>query len=182
MREVLVLQFEGPSKQGFLSFKQLHDTQEEMIKQGAGTFQGGKFVPAREGQESIVAFEALWQFRNGRKIQYPVGRYRHPLLITPEAFDWQTFDLEGDGKAETRPVGVFSDGCVAANLIKLDSGSVKVTRKEAIQLLFFSKGSGRVSGQECYEQSVLQLDAGEEAMLDAGVDGAELIHFVLPRF
>ncbi|KAK5044366.1 hypothetical protein LTR84_011316 [Exophiala bonariae] len=182
VREVLVLQFGGPSHHGYLSFRQLRDIQAEMTEKGAGVFGGGKFTPAGEETQPIDGYEALWQFHNSQKLQYPVSRYRHPVLITPEAFEWQTIHPLGDGHAKIRPLGVFSDGSVAANQIRIDCGLVQVTGKKGTQLLFFSKGAAEVDGHKCREQSAIRLDPGEETVVSVGVEGAEILQFVLPDF
>jgi quercetin dioxygenase-like cupin family protein len=181
VREVLVLQFGGPSRQGYLSFKQLKDIQTEMTEKGAGTFKGGKFTPAGEDGEQIDGYEALWQFQNGRKLEYPTSRYRHPLMMKPDAFDWQ-IDTLGDGNAKVRHLGVFSDGNVAANQVRIENGRFQVTKSNAIQLLFVSKGAAEVGGQKCQEQSAIQVDVGEEVTVSAAAPGAEILHFVLPSF
>lgn len=184
-KEVMVLQFGGPSRQGYLSYEQLRKIQEEMMAKGSGTFQGGKFTPAGEGNGKgpIDGYEALWQHQNGRPMQYPVPRYRHPLLIDPAAFDWRQSNLEGNNHAWVRPLGTFSDGTVAVNHWRTDSdGRLKLAGQRAIQLLFFVKGTAELGGQTCREQSAVQLDPGEEAVISAGADGFEILHFTLPEF
>lgn len=184
-KEVVVLQFGGPSRQGYLSFEQLRKIQEEMTAKGSGTFQGGKFTPAGEGngKQPIDGYEALWQHQNGRPMQYPVPRYRHPLLVDPAAFDWRQSDLEGNNHAWIKALGTFSDGTVAANHWRIDSdGCLKLAGRKAIQLLFFVNGRAEVGGQICREQSAVQLHPGEEAVIAAGAGGFEILHFTLPEF
>jgi mannose-6-phosphate isomerase-like protein (cupin superfamily) len=180
VREVLVLQFGGPSRQGYLSFRQLHDVQMEMTEKGVGTFSGGKFIPTGEEAESTDGYEALWQYQNRQKLRYPVSRYRHPLLIQTGAFNWQ--QARTNENAKMRPLGVFSDGSIAANQIQIDSGHFQVTGQEGVQLLFFLKGTAEVGDHSCREQSAIHLDSGEETIISAGEEGAEILHFVLPNF
>ncbi|KAJ9619724.1 hypothetical protein H2204_012592 [Knufia peltigerae] len=183
VKEVLVLQFGGPSGQGYLSYAQLKSVQEEMNVKGIGRFEGGKFIPKEDPSKAVDGYEGLWEYKNGRKLEYPVARYRQPLLMNTTAFRWQKIDeSEAPGTVEVKPLGVFSDGSVAANFFRLRDASMKLHPKKAIQLLFVFAGTGKIDDQGLREQSAVQLSPGEEAQLSAQGTQLEVLHFALPTF
>ncbi|EXJ56171.1 hypothetical protein A1O7_09102 [Cladophialophora yegresii CBS 114405] len=180
VKEVLVLQFGGPSGQGFLSFGQLKAIQDGMDAQGLGKFEGGKFVPASDPSKAIDGYEALWENKHSRKLEYPVARYKHPLLIDSQAFSWRKLDQEARGNVLVKPLGVFSDGCVSAQFLRAEKGGLRLPEKQAIQLLFVRSGTAMVNGMEVREQSAAQLMVGEGAEIAADDTAVEILHFTLP--
>lgn len=182
MKEVLVLQFGGPSKQGFLSYTQLRSIQDEMDAKGIGKFEGGKFTPTEDPSKAVDGYEALWEYKNGRKLEYPVPKYRHPLLLDSDAFSWQTVDQDTSEGVKIKPLGIFSDSSVSASFVQLQAGTLNLHPKKAIQLLFVCSGTAKVNGEDIREQSAVQLNPGEEAHLSAEREGAKVLHFTLPSF
>ncbi|KAK6365281.1 hypothetical protein LTS17_011514 [Exophiala oligosperma] len=184
LREGEVAYFpEGSCGQGYLSYAQLKSVQEEMNVKGIGRFEGGKFIPKEDPSKAVDGYEGLWEYKNGRKLEYPVARYRQPLLMNTTAFRWQKIDeSEAPGTVEVKPLGVFSDGSVAANFFRLRDASMKLHPKKAIQLLFVFAGTGKIDDQGLREQSAVQLSPGEEAQLSAQGTQLEVLHFALPTF
>lgn len=192
VKEVLVLQFGGPSGQGYLSYAQLRSIQDEMNEKNVGRFEGGKFISADDPDRAIDGYEALWEYKNGRKLEYPVARYRHPLLLDTEVFPWRKIvdysgsDRTGSGSGsvgDEKPLGVFSDGSVSVRFVRVENGTLKLPSKDAIQLLFVCSGSGKVNEQDVREQSTVELLPGERPSLSAGEgEGMILLHFTLPSF
>ncbi|ETI21715.1 hypothetical protein G647_08062 [Cladophialophora carrionii CBS 160.54] len=180
VKEVLVLQFGGPSGQGFLSFGQLKAIQDDMDAKGLGKFEGGKFIPASDASKAIDGYEALWEHKHGRKLEYPVTRYKHPLLIDSQAFPWRKLDQHTQGNVLTKPLGVFSDGSVSARFLRVENGTLGLPEKEAIQLLFVRSGTAKVDGHDVREQSAVQLMVGERAEIAVDDTAVEILHLTLP--
>jgi hypothetical protein len=189
VKDVLVLQFGGASGQGFLSFAQLKSIQDEMTQKGLGSFEGGKFKPATtaedgEGQERDLqvrdGYEALWEYHNQKPLEYPPAKYRYPILISPDNFPWKGVDEAGH--VQTKLLGVFSDGSVSVEIVKLQNGgTLKFPPKTAIQLFFVTKGFGEIGGKNIKQESTVQLDVGEEAEVKSN-QGVEMIHFTMACF
>jgi hypothetical protein len=97
VKEVPVLQFGGPSGQGYLSYAQLKAIQNEMNAKGVGKFEGGNFISADDPSKVVDGYEGLWEYKTGRKLEYPVAKYRHPLLLHVEIFAWQGARLGASG-------------------------------------------------------------------------------------
>lgn len=186
IKEVLVLQFGGASGQGFLSYAQLKRIQDEMTRKGLGSFEGGKFKPvttAEGGEEEKRdlqvrdGYEALWEYHNQKPLEYPLAKYRYPIVMSPDNFPWKRVDEVGH--VQTKLLGVFSDGSVSVEILKLQNGgALTLPPKPAIQLFFVIKGVGEVGGKNLKQESTLQLDVGEEVEVKSS-QSVEMIHFTM---
>lgn len=179
-RIVLVLQFGGPSGQGYLSMRQLREGQEQLS--GRGRFEKGRFYANGDGDDDAEprdGFEALWEHYNGRRLEYPPGRYKAQIMMKPENFAWMP--VEGTkGGVYRKMLGVFSERPTVAEMLKIEAGArLRIKPENAIQLFFVLKGAGQVNGVDWEEQSALRLHRGEEASLSSSA-GIEVLHFVLP--
>ena len=83
-----VLQFGGASGSGYLSPKEVTAATEELKK--FGTFEGGIFRrnDDSEGRRNSDAYQAIWEHVNGRRMDYPKPRYRDPIMVDPENYEW----------------------------------------------------------------------------------------------
>src|SRR5262249_42911820 len=84
----LLLQFGGPSGQGYLS----EDEQVSMIRElrKSGEFSEGSYIATGASGKSKAkdAYEAVWEAVHGRPLVYPKSRYRDPVIMTPDRFRW----------------------------------------------------------------------------------------------
>ena len=83
-----VLQFGGASGSGYLSPKEVAAGTEELKK--FGTFEGGVFRRNEDsgGRRNSDAYQAIWEHVHGRRMDYPKPRYRDPIMVDPENYDW----------------------------------------------------------------------------------------------
>ena len=177
-KEILVLQFAGPCGQGYFSWEELKRVQGGM--DGVeGKFEGGKFVSNKDG-EVKDGFEALWEKKMGMKLEYPKGRYRQPVIMELEAFQWR-----GVRKGVWKKVlGVFNEWGTMAEVLRVEKGSdgLGLEGKEGmVKLLYVFKGEGKVNGEAAKAESAFRLKAGERATLSS--DGTvEILGITMPRF
>ena len=171
----LVLQCGGPSGQGFLSYDQLHDGHEELRKLGSfedGIFRRAPGANAPATRKNQDGYEAIWEHVRGRKLTYPKKRYDEPVIMTPEALDWEP---TGDEGVERKRLGVFDHGA-GAELLRLELGaSLAIDAGDAIQLLFVLEGAGRADGRIYRRWSAIGLARGERATLAADAP-TEILH------
>lgn len=174
-RKVLILQFGGPSGQGFLSYAQLERGQEELNR--LGRFEKGKYYAA-DGSEPKDGFQALWEYYSGRPLEYPPPRYNAPIIIKPANFAWTP--VEGARGVYKKILGVFTERVTVAEMIKIEAGGrLQVAAQNAIQLFFVLKGEGQADGVNIEAESALRLQPGTGVSLTS-VSSIEIIHFVLP--
>ena len=83
-----VLQFGGASGNGYLSPREVAAGTEELKK--FGTFEGGIFRrnDDGEGRRNSDAYQAIWEHVHGRRMDYPKPRYRDPIMVDPQNYDW----------------------------------------------------------------------------------------------
>ena len=72
----MVIQFGGPSGNGYMSQRKLYEGFDKL--QAEGRFEGGVFKrnsPASDGRMNQDAYEAIWEYQNGRPIEYQKPRF-----------------------------------------------------------------------------------------------------------
>ncbi|GFP58816.1 hypothetical protein TASIC1_0011018300 [Trichoderma asperellum] len=181
-RVVLILQFGGTSGQGFLSYRQLEEGQKELAQ--LGHFEGGKFYRngRQEADEPQDGYEALWEKFNGRKLIYPPGRYKDPIIMSPVNYAWRPADnlANTDGMTFKKPLGVFTERETRAEMIKMKQlGRFSIASENAIRLIFILSGAGEAEGQPWEEESAIRVSPGKEVVLSAHRD-TEILLFTLP--
>lgn len=173
-RDVLVLQFGGTSGQGYLSFAQMKEGQDDLRKQGY--FEGGNFYSA-EGADPIDGYQAIWEHICGKPLKYPEPRYDSIIVSKANNYEWiPSEDLDADVKT----MGVFTERQTRADLIKIKAGKPgQVRGQNAVQLLFVLKGQGRANGDAVEAESAIRLppSTGVEVSSESEM---KLIRFVLP--
>lgn len=177
----MVIQFGGASGEGYMSQRQLFDGQAQM--QVSGTFEGGVFrrnegEPGRRNQD---AYEAIWEFQNGRPLTYPKPRLTEPAHFRAAHIPWQP--LADQTGVAVKSLGVFSERDIAIGGLRLDAGArFTLPPDSRDRLVFFTEGSGTIAGQGPWaRRSAIHLEAGESLPLQAGT-ATEALVLALPRF
>lgn len=177
IKDILVLQFGGPCRQGFISWDRLKKVQASM--DGVeGKFEGGKFT-ANETGECKDGFEALWEKQMQRKLVYPAGRYREPVIMRLEAFQWKKI---GEG-AWKKSLGVFNEAGTTAELLKIENhGTMNVEGKEGtVKLFYVFRGDGKIDGETVERESAFRLKAGQGVTLTSE-KSAEILGISMPLY
>ncbi len=170
-----VLQFGGASGGGYLSRGEVQAGTEELKK--FGTFEGGIFHRDDDsgGRRNTDAYQAIWEHVHGRRMDYPKPRYRDPIMVNPENYEWLPVDrMPG---VSHKPLGTFTERQSAAALIKL-AGSARY-RPVGRSVYLVLSGSGVVHDAPYRPLTAIHLDEGEAADLVAR-DETELLCLVLP--
>ena len=84
----LVLQFGGASGNGYMTQEQLEAGTAEL--KAHGTFEKGVFRrnEGEDGKRNVDGYQAVWEHVNKRPMTYPAQRYRDPIMMSPEHFEW----------------------------------------------------------------------------------------------
>jgi hypothetical protein len=164
----LTLQCGGPSRQGFMSYQQLHNGHLELKKLGA--FENGVFTRdaasnrgpgVRKNQDG---YEAIWEHVRGRKLTYPKRRYSEPVIMYPDAMDWTPTERAGVAR---KLLGVF-DGNVRVEMLRIDRGaSDSIAAARAIHLAYAISGCGTADGAGWSARSAVKIERGERVELSA---------------
>ncbi len=171
----LTLQFGGASGQGYISWEQMDQGRKALA--GQGEFKDGVFRRAAgAGKKNQDGFEAIWEAVCGRKLVYPKPRYRAPVMVEPEAFDWRKV---GPG-IETKQLGMFTERGVRMEMTRIDKGArLSVAAEPAIRLLFVMDGAATCGGTEIGKHSVVDVSPNERAEIAATAE-TQVFTMVLP--
>jgi hypothetical protein len=170
-----VLQFGGASGNGYLSPAEVAAGTEELKK--FGTFEGGIFRRNDdvEGRRNSDAYQAIWEHVHGRRMDYPKPRYRDPIMVDPENYDW--LPIAGEPGASQKPLGTFTERECSAALIKLAPGTTYRPGGRSVYLVL--SGAGTLGKMSYRALTALQLNSGETSQLVAR-ETTELLRLVLP--
>jgi hypothetical protein len=167
----LVLQFGGASGNGYMSEEQFQKGLAELKSQG--TFKDGVFTREKPGGGRVNqdAYEAVWEYVNGRELQYPAERYSRAVFMEPENFAW----IPNGSGLSTKLMGVFSERGTKLAFHRIDAGARLSLEDNALYFVCSGKGEG------WQRWTTIHVDTGERAELKA-VERAEVLQIGLTRF
>jgi hypothetical protein len=170
-----VLQFGGASGSGYLSREQVYAGTEELKK--FGTFEGGVFRRHDdvEGRRNTDGYQAIWEHAHGQRMEYPKPRYRDPIMVDPDNYEW--LPVAGLPGVWQKPLGTFTERQCAAALIKLGRGATCRAGERSVYLVL--AGSGVADDATYRQYTAFHLDAGEQADVVAR-DETRMLRLVLP--
>lgn len=177
---LLVLQFGGASGEGFVDLERIKAANTELVDSGKGVFEEGKFY-RRNGDEidkgrPIDGFEAAWSHVMGRKLVYPEGRYSEPVVMKPEAFKGKK---SGHGVV-SKTLGMFSEREVVARMHDFeDGGKLEIVGTDGVQLLYVTRGNGKVGNETIETESTIKLESGQQCAV-IGAKDLQFLHFIMP--
>jgi hypothetical protein len=169
-----VLQFGGVSGNGYLSAREIDEGMDALRQ--VGEFQKGVFRRhAGEGRKNQDAFEAIWEYVNGRRIAYPAASYAAPALSHPEELAWTA--VEGAPGVLQKCLGHFSANRTAAAMCELEPGARFEASGRAVYLVL--SGAGTVADEPLRVLTAFYLEAGERAALHAR-EPSRMLRWELP--
>jgi hypothetical protein len=170
-----VLQFGGASGSGYLSRQEVQAGTEAL--KAFGSFAGGVFHRNDdvEGRRNTDAYQAIWEHVNGQSMDYPRPRYRDPIVVDPDNYEWLA--LAGIPGVEEKPLGTFTERQCAATLIKLARGAIYRAGARSVYLVL--SGSGVAHETPYRRLTAFRLDAAETTDVVAR-DDTEILRLVLP--
>ena len=173
---VALIQFGGPSGQGYFSQDQVYAAFEEMKKIGHvkdGVFYRNEGVP---GKRAMDSFEAVWEYVTGKTMVYPDAPYADPVMINTANFRW--LPVDGLWGVEEKAYGKFTDCAFRSASYKLEAGATFTVNGRGIY--FVLSGSGRLEGGTYRKYTGLLLETGEMAEFRAD-DASEILLLGLPE-
>ena len=178
----MVVQFGGPSGNGYMSRRQLEEGHAKLTQFGrfdAGVFRRNE--PAPDGRVNQDAYEAIWEHQNGRSVQYSRPRFLDPVHLRSSSFDWQA--LADEPGVRVKHLGSFTEKAVAASALQLDAGAChRIEAQPQLRLLFVLDGTGMAAPGQAYSRhTAIELLAGEAISLQADT-ATEVVLMALSRF
>jgi hypothetical protein len=145
----LVLQFQGASGERLLSNEEMNATYTRLIAEGA-VFENGVYKgrTADGRPKNKDAYEAIWAAHEGRALTIPRPRYRAPVMMIADAYNWVP-DRSRPG-VDTKHLGTFTELRTGIEFLRLNPGAVIAGGPQVdMELRYLLEGSVRYGGQEC---------------------------------
>jgi hypothetical protein len=144
-----------------------------------GRFENGMYIYEQDGREiSIDGKRAVWEHIYGRPEVIHEPRYRDPIMMTADNFDW----LAGDGVSQ-KTLGRFTEDDAVIQMLRWDcAGTPFEFDATRTWLIFGLKGRVVIDGQSFGPQTAIWSEHGQTDKV-AGEVGTEVyvIGFPLPR-
>jgi hypothetical protein len=144
-----------------------------------GHFEHGMYYYTDEqGAEiSVDGKQAVWEHVYGRAEVIEPPRYRDPIMMDPDAFDW----IERDGKS-VKSLGHFTEEDVAIEMVRWNRENVKQRLlPDRTTMVWVTKGTVAIEGHEYGEQTAIWSDLGEQHDI-VGALGSEALVLGLPLY
>lgn len=172
----LVLQFGGASGSGYMSRAESKAGMEALSK--LGTFEKGVFRRNEgvEGKRNMDGFQAIWEYVNGRALEFPKPRYNRPIFMDPDSFAW--LPVDGTTGVVEKRLGSFTECSASAALVRLGPGTRYEAGGRAVH--YTVSGDGSLAGEALRPLTTLYLEAGEAATLIAGETPVVILRLGLP--
>jgi hypothetical protein len=169
-----VLQFGGPSGSGYLATSQVTQAASEM--KAFGRFEKGVFHRTDGTAKPLDAFQATWEYVNGRPMNYPKPQYADPILINSNDYRWMP--LDGAPGVEEKSLGTFTDCAIHCARYKIEPGATFHTQGRGVFLVL--SGAGTVEREPLRTHTAVYLDTGEHAAF-AATETADILLMGLPE-
>jgi hypothetical protein len=160
---IVVMQFGGPSGNGYLNGLRVAEAAEKM--KAFGHFEKGVFHRNEgvEGKRTMDAYRATWEFVHGKPMDVAKPQYADPVLMDTASYRWMP--LDGAPGVEEKAFGTFTDCKIRAARYKLDPGAT--FEAEGRGVFFVLSGSGTVEAEPFRFMTTLELQTGERASFHA---------------
>jgi hypothetical protein len=179
---MLILQFGGPSGQGYASIAQRKKGLED-LKAKDGELENGiwSWVDEDGTHHNQDAFEAVWETMNGRTIEYPPSRYEDIMLMHPQNFSWVA-DPEAPGLS-WKKLGTFSERETKIAFARLDPGArFQIGTEPSNELAFVVTGAVECDGDSHAALTAFGTDSTDSATDLVATAPTELLYIKMPTF
>jgi len=159
-----VLQFGGASGSGYLSRAEVKAAMDELGQ--FGEFKDGVFrrKDGAPGKKNLDGYQAIWEHKNGRPMEYPKPRYNRPVFMDPENLNWTP--VEGADGVSEKFLGVFTECRTRAAVVKIEAGATYVTGGRR-SIFLVRDGAGEVEGEPYRRFTTVHTQKGETASFSA---------------
>ncbi|MSQ52695.1 MAG: hypothetical protein EXR28_12485 [Betaproteobacteria bacterium] len=174
----LLVQFGGASGGGFTPEHEEERGAGELKARG-GTFEKGVFTYYKPDGTKVNqdAYEAIWEYVNGRPLVYPKPRYEKPVLMNSNHYEW--VPDPGQAGVSTKVLGVFSERQTKYEVLRVEAGATM--HLEANSLYFVLSGKGETGGKPYIRRTTIRTEPGDRETLRAS-EVSEMVHLKLPGF
>ena len=169
---IMLLQFGGAGGLGYPSEPVYHKAVGELKTEGV--FKDGFYTPAGS-DKGKDAFEAVWEYINGRPCEYAPQRYNAAVFMNPEAFNW--IPETGCPGVERKLLGSFSERKVELSLVRAQPGGSLPLQGHLVG--FVNSGAGHLDDSALGRHTAIELMPGEKAVL-SGASEIEVLLIDLP--
>ena len=174
-------QFGGASKSGFMSRRQVQEGREALSR--VGKFERGVFyrsAPGPNERPTQDSYEAIWEFINGKPLEYPKPRYDEPVLMRPSHFAWMEDPVQRG--VSSKLLGTFTERRLEVTMLRVCRGaSALLGPRAGLLLACVLQGSGTADREPVESLSAFEVAASKVAELSAAED-LELLVVGLPIF
>lgn len=162
---MLVLQCGGASGGGYLG-REGEMTYAQELK-AFGEFKDGVFrrKDGAPGKKNLDGYQAIWEHKNGRPMEYPKPRYNRPVFMDPENLNWTP--VEGADGVSEKFLGVFTECRTRAAVVRIETGATFTTGGRR-SIFLVRDGAGEVEGQPYRTFTTVFTEKGETAAFRAG--------------
>ncbi|MYS21819.1 hypothetical protein GA0115240_135284 [Streptomyces sp. DvalAA-14] len=180
---MLILQFGGPSGQGYASIAQRKKGLEDLKARADGELKNGIFswVDENGTHHNQDAFEAVWEQMNGRTIEYPPSRYADIILMNPDNFGWRD-DPAAPGVA-WKSLGVFSERLTKIAFARLEPGATLAFGQEpSNEIAFVVRGELDLNGDKHPALTAFGSSKEDEPVGLTATEATTVFYVKLPTF
>jgi hypothetical protein len=179
--KTLVLQCGGPCGDGFIDYDSWKQAFSELTERGAfekGTFH---YADASGAERNKDGWQAIWEHINGRKLEFPKGRYDAPVLIRTAAFRWIPVDRSPG--VSIKRFGTFSELETGASMLRLEGGAqYAFGPDDRTRLGFIITGELEIDGSSHGEWTAFELEKSADNPTVRAVHDAQILCYSLHRF
>jgi quercetin dioxygenase-like cupin family protein len=171
----LVLQFGGASGTGYMSERELIEAVSALKQQGV--FKDGVYTRTdpQGGRKNQDAYEACWEYHNGRTLEYPPQRFQAPVFMNPENFDY--VEAPDEAGVSTRLLGAFGERRTDIGFLRMQPGAVHAA--SGARLFYVLSGEGTLENHAFKPESAIELQKGESCEFHARTP-SEILFIGLP--
>ncbi|WP_457253651.1 hypothetical protein [Pedococcus sp. P5_B7] len=176
----MVLQCGGASGQGYLSVAQREATNAELNE--TGEFKKGMYhwVDENGVEQEADGSLAIFEKAMGHKLEFAEPRYTDVIAMNPNAFDWLPV---GDGGAQEKWVGIFTERNLKIGFLRLDAGAVyQAGEQSSIEILFQIDGQVTANDAKYGPQTGYEFLPNEGTVAIEALEPTEFFRAVLHTF
>lgn len=172
----MVIQFGGPSGNGYISRAEMENAFDELSR--SGDFEQGVYKrrsPGAGEKKNQDAYEAIWEHHNRRTLIYPKPRFATPVRFSEAHFDWAP-DPKTAGLWH-KHIATLTEAHLSLAFLKMEAGqSHSLTSGTRTRLVFVKSGTGSVGTTGSWSpHTAMHLDPGESIMLLANSESEMLL-------
>jgi hypothetical protein len=144
-----------------------------------GEFKNGiyTYVDSDGNRHNKDGLNAVWEHVYQRPSAFPTPKYRSPILMNPDAFDW----VKRDKVISEKVLGRFTERDLILSKIRWDAAGVYEMPEDRTYCVFILSGAVRVDDVQYGPQTAVWSDFNQNESLAADVDTEAVVFAFPPR-